>query len=90
MSIKTIVNLWLGEDKEINQKEIKSLIELANQGFIDIATVGNEFMYRCDLTEEKLIEHICYVKKFVKNMPIAYIDVYCEFSEIPAVAEVSL
>ena len=61
--IKTLVGAWLGDDKNINRKEVQGLIELANQGYVDVAAVGNEVMYRGDLTEEELIEQIHIVKK---------------------------
>lgn len=43
---KTLVGAWLGEDKEKNEEEIQRLIELARDGFVDVAAVGNEVMYR--------------------------------------------
>ena len=41
---KTLVGAWLGEDKEKNEEEIQRLIELARDGFVDVAAVGNEVM----------------------------------------------
>jgi len=32
------------------------LIDLANKGFVDIAAVGNEVLYRNDLSIEQLLE----------------------------------
>lgn len=88
LGMKTLVGAWLGDDEEINKKEISSLVELTNQGFVDVAAVGNEVMYRGDLTEEELLDFIYQVKKEVKvNVPIGYVDAYYEFSERPAVTE---
>jgi exo-beta-1,3-glucanase (GH17 family) len=56
--IKTLVGAWLGNDPEINEREIAGLIQLAKEGVVDIAAVGNEVMYRKDLTEEELLEFI--------------------------------
>ena len=42
LGIKTFVGAWLGNDAEINKKEIAGLIKLANEGYVDIAAVGNE------------------------------------------------
>ena len=56
--IKTLVGAWLGDDPEINEREIEGLIRLANEGFVDIAAVGNEVMYRKDLTEDELLDFI--------------------------------
>ena len=44
LGIKTFVGAWLGNDAEINKKEIAGLIKLANEGYVDIAAVGNEVM----------------------------------------------
>lgn len=85
--IKTLVGAWLGDDKEINKKEIAGLIELSNQGYVDIAAVGNEVMYRGDLTEQELIEHIYNVKKSIKNVPVGYVDAYYEFADRPNITD---
>jgi len=86
--IKTLVGAWLGDDTEINENEIKGLIELANQGYVDVAAVGNEVMYRGDLTEEELIEFILRAKKEIKDVPVGYVDAYYEFSDRPAITEI--
>jgi len=87
--MKTLVGAWLGDSKEINEKEIAGLIELANQGYVDVAAAGNEVMYRGDLTEEELLEHIYNVKNSVKdsNVPVGYVDAYYEFSDRPNITE---
>ncbi len=85
--IKTLVGAWLGNDDEINQREISGLIQLAKEGFVDIAAVGNEVMYRKDLTEEQLIDFIKKVKAEIPNIPVGYVDAYYEFSHRPRVTE---
>ncbi|MBU2929128.1 glycosyl hydrolase family 17 protein [Winogradskyella psychrotolerans] len=85
--LKTLVGAWLGEDDSINAKEISGLIELAKDGYIDIAAVGNEVMYRGDLTESDLIEHIYRVKKSIKDIPVGYVDAYYEFVDRPNITE---
>jgi glucan 1,3-beta-glucosidase len=81
--MQTLVGAWLGDDLEKNEKEIESLIALANEGCVDIAAVGNEVMYRKDLTEEQLIDYIERVKKALPNIPVGYVDAYYEFSHRP-------
>ncbi len=85
--IKTLVGAWLGNDDEINQREISGLIQLAKDGFVDIAAVGNEVMYRKDLTEEELLGFIKKVKAEIPNIPVGYVDAYYEFSHRPAITE---
>ena len=87
MGMKTLVGAWLGDDLDINEKEISGLIELANNGYVDVAAVGNEVMYRGDLTEEELIQHIYNVKKQIKNVPVGYVDAYYEFEDRANITE---
>ena len=85
--LKTLVGAWLGDDPELNQKEIEGLIELGNKGFVDIAAVGNEVMYRKDLTEEELLAFMKQVKDALPNIPMGYVDAYYEFSHRPRITD---
>jgi len=61
---------------------------LANQGFVDIAAVGNEVMYRKDLTEDALLEHMATVRQAIPgHIPVGYVDAYYEFSIKPRITE---
>ena len=48
LGMKTLVGAWLGNEPETNEKELQNLIELCNEGVVDIAAVGNEVLYRGD------------------------------------------
>lgn len=85
--IKTLVGAWLGSNVVKNQEEIEGLIQLANNGFADIIAVGNEVMYRGDLTEIELLENIIRVKDAVNGIPVGYVDAYYEFEDRPAITE---
>ncbi len=85
--LKTLVGAWLGDDPEINQAEIQGLIKLSKSGYVDIAAVGNEVMYRGDLEEEALIDFIHHVKKAIPEIPVGYVDAYYEFSNRPKITE---
>jgi glucan 1,3-beta-glucosidase len=88
LGMKTLVGAWLGNDQESNRKEINGLIELTNQGLVDVAAVGNEVMYRGDLTEEELLTFIYEVKEKINGaVPVGYVDAYYEFTERPAITE---
>ena len=69
MGFKTLVGAWLSDDFESNDKEIEGLIQLANKGLVDVAAVGNEVIYRKELSEEQLISYINDVKENIKNIP---------------------
>ena len=81
--LKTMVGAWLGKDKDLNEKEINGLIELAKNGYVDIAAVGNEVLYRNDLPKETLLEYIHRVKDAIPGVPVGYVDAYYEFSAHP-------
>lgn len=84
--IKTLVGAWLGNDPDVNKKEIEGLIKLANLGYVDIAAVGNEVMYRKDLTEDELLEFIAKVKSEIPaSIPVGYVDAYYEFTIKPRI-----
>ena len=88
MGLKTLVGAWLGDNLEKNELEIEGLIKLAKQGYVDICAVGNEVLYRDDLSEEQLLEYIARVKAEVPNLPVGYVDAYYEFEDRPAVTEI--
>ena len=86
--IKTMVGAWLGDDPEVNEREIEGLIQLANEGFVDIAAVGNEVLYRNDLSEDEIIGFMNKVKGAIpKDIPMGYVDAYYEFTAHPRITE---
>ena len=87
--IKTLVGAWLGSDEEKNEEEITGLIQLAKEGYVDIAAVGNEVLYRDDLNEEQLLAYIKRVKEEIPNIPVGYVDAYYEFVQRPALVDAS-
>lgn len=86
--LKTLVGAWLGDDPIINEDEINGLINLTNQSCVDIAAVGNEVMYREDLSEDELIDYINRVKSAIPNTPVGYVDAYYEFTDRPKITDV--
>jgi glucan 1,3-beta-glucosidase len=86
--LKTLVGAWLGDDPIINEDEINGLINLTNKGCVDIAAVGNEVMYRKDLSEDELIDYINRVKSAIPNTPVGYVDAYYEFTDRPKITDV--
>lgn len=87
--LKTLVGAWLGDDKDDNEKEVEGLIQLAKEGCVDVAAVGNEVLYRNDLTLEELVSYINRVKEALSgtNIPVGYVDAYYEFSRHPILVE---
>ena len=85
--LKTLVGAWLGKDLEKNETEINGLIQTAKKGYVDIAAVGNEVMYRGDLTELQLLEYLDRVKAALPNIPVGYVDAYYEFENRPKITD---
>ena len=86
--LKTLVGAWLGKDQELNAREIEGLAFLARQGLVDIAAVGNEVLYRNDLSEAELLEYIHTARKALpSHVPVGYVDAYYEFRDYPAITE---
>jgi exo-beta-1,3-glucanase (GH17 family) len=87
LGIKTLVGAWLGTDEEKNRQEVENLIQLAKDGFVDIAAVGNEVLYRNDLPKDELMEVIKQVKNEIPDIPVGYVDAYYEFVQHPEITE---
>jgi len=87
--LKTLVGAWLSDDKDDNEKEIEGLIALAKAGNVDVAAVGNEVLYRNDLSLEELLGYIKRVKEALAGLdiPVGYVDAYYEFSRHPELVE---
>lgn len=85
MGFKTLVGAWLDADRENNEKEIQGLIDLASKGFVDLAAVGNEVIYRGDLPEDELIGYLTHVKEQIPHLPVGYVDSYYIFRDHPNV-----
>jgi exo-beta-1,3-glucanase (GH17 family) len=85
--LKTLVGAWLGKDKDLNEQEISGLIQLAKAGYVDIAAVGNEVLYREDLSEDVLLDYIHRVKSAIPEVPVGYVDAYYEFTKCPNITE---
>ena len=87
--LKTMVGAWLGDDMEKNELEIEAIILLGKEGCVDIAAVGNEVLYRNDLSLEQLLGYMKRVKEALPNVTVGYVDAYYEFSVHPELVEAS-
>lgn len=85
--LKTLVGAWLGEDESINEQEITNLIKVAKDGHADIVAVGNEVMYRGDLSEAELLVYLYRVKNEIHGIPVGYVDAYYQFEDRPNITK---
>jgi GPH family glycoside/pentoside/hexuronide:cation symporter len=89
MGLKVMMGAWLGTDKEKNKKEIDSLITIIKQGNVDIATVGNEVLFRGDQSEDAILDYIKLVKSECTEIPVCYVDTYNNYLNHPKLVEAS-
>jgi exo-beta-1,3-glucanase (GH17 family) len=87
LGLKTLVGAWLGADPEKNEAELEGLVALARAGHADLIAVGNEVLYREELSEEELVAAITRVKREVGNIPVGYVDAYYLFAGRPRLVE---
>ena len=87
MGLKTLVGAWLGKDPKKNEEEIRGLVEVARAGHADMLAVGNEVLYREDLSEDELVAAIRRVKDAVPGIPVGYVDAYYLFPLHPRLVD---
>ena len=85
--LKTLVGAWIGDDKDLIEEEIEGLLKLAEGGYVDMVAVGNEVMYRKEMSEEELLEYIYQVKDSLPEIEVGYVDAYYEFSARPQITD---
>ena len=84
-NLKTMVGVCLSEDRDKNEIELNSAIDIARQGYADILAVGNEVLLRGELTEKELIDYIYRARQAVPGLNVSYVDAYFQFEDHPAV-----
>ncbi|GAB4418701.1 MAG: hypothetical protein OHK0039_30390 [Bacteroidia bacterium] len=88
--LKTMVGAWISADRDRNAREIGALVELAQAGLVDVATVGNEVLMRGELSPEEVIAYVRQVKaQLPAHVPVGYVDAYYQFLDHPELAEVA-
>ena len=85
--LKTLVGVWLDDNREQNELELANAIALAEAGHVDMLGVGNEVLLRGDLTEDELLDYLNRAKAAVGNVPVGYVDAYFEFNDHPRIAD---
>ena len=86
MGLKTMVGVWIGDDREKNEIELAKGIEIAKEGHAGVLAVGNEVLLREDLPEHELIEYVLRAREAVPDVPVGYVDAYFKFVDHPNVS----
>jgi GPH family glycoside/pentoside/hexuronide:cation symporter len=83
--LKTMVGAWISADRARSEREITALIDLARQGLVGVAVVGNEVLLRGELPEAELLTYVARVKAALpEEVPVGCVDAYFNFLERPA------
>ncbi len=86
--LKTMAGAWISADRNRNEREIESLIQLANEGLVDVATVGNEALMRHELSLQEVIAYVRKVRaKVPAHVPVGYVDAYYQFLDHPELVD---
>ena len=85
--LKTMVGVCLSENKDKNEIELASGIDIARQGYADILAVGKEVLLRGELTEQELIDYISRARQAVPGLNVSYVDAYFQFEDHPELAD---
>jgi len=83
--LKTLVGVWLDEDRAQNEADLANAIEVARAGHADILAVGNEVLLRGELSEDELIDYIERAREAAPGVPVGYVDAYFKFVDYPRV-----
>ena len=87
-NLKVLTGAWISNDRQRNEKEVKQLIELAKNGFVDMVAVGNEVLHRNELPLDELVGYINRIKQSIPNhIPVGYVDAYYQYLENPSLVD---
>jgi exo-beta-1,3-glucanase (GH17 family) len=85
--LRTMVGVWLDDNRKNNEKELANAIDVARAGDADILAVGNEVLLRGDLPEDELIDYIHRARQGAPGIDVGYVDAYFKFVDHPRVTE---
>ena len=85
--LKTMVGIWLDDDREHNELDLENAIRVAKEGHVDILAVGNEVLLRGDLSEDELLDYMRRAKEGAPGVEVGYVDAYFEFVDHPRITD---
>ena len=87
--LKTTVGVWISDDLDRNEREIRWLAELLPEarGAIKAVIVGNETLLRGEVTAEELAGWIDQVRRIVAPIPVTMADTWDNWHKNPEIVE---
>jgi exo-beta-1,3-glucanase (GH17 family)/cellulose synthase/poly-beta-1,6-N-acetylglucosamine synthase-like glycosyltransferase len=87
LGMEVTLGAWISRDQAVNRREIATAVELCNRvSSIRQLLVGNEVLYRGDLSLEQLIEHIDNARRQV-SVPVATSEIWVQWLATPQLAQ---
>jgi len=85
--LRVTLGIWISPDEERNEREIAKAIEIANQSRSVVrVVVGNEALFRREVTPTQLIEYLDRVRSAIK-VPVTTSEQWHIWEEHPELAE---
>lgn len=81
MNIGVVAGAWIGPDKSQHKVELDALIAVCQKGYADVAVIGQETLYRKDISGDELANYIRYFRQSVPNFPVVIADTYNALSD---------
>ena len=84
--LRTSIGAWIDKDERRNERELRSVIDLARRGRnVDSIVVGNETIFRGEQTSEQLIRKIQRIKRET-SLPVTTGEIWHAWIEHPELA----
>ena len=88
LDLKTAIGAWLDADSTSNEQEIANLIAAARAGDVNIAVVGNEVLFRGELTAGAVIGHVERVRDAIPDsIPVSTAETCGELLAHPEIID---
>ena len=76
LGLLTAIGAWLDGNNMTNDEEMQNLINAAKAGYVDLAIIGSETLFRGDLTLAELIDYIEWFQQEVPDVPVTTAETY--------------
>jgi exo-beta-1,3-glucanase (GH17 family) len=83
--LRSMVGVWLDDDRDRNEEELANAIEIAITGHADILAIGNEVLLRGEMDVDELTDYLKRAKAACPEVPVGYVDAYFQFVDNPRI-----
>lgn len=83
--LKSMVGVWLDDDRNRNEAELAGAIEIATAGHADVLAIGNEVLLRGEMDLGELTDYLQRAKAACPDVLVGYVDAYFQFVDNPTI-----